>query len=88
MLYKTLTPVEKKRLHKSISVVINLVNKKHLSEVGVYIVRERLKIIIRLLGGDVYSAVSREQCTRILKDRWPFKLRRLRNIINGRHNRQ
>ncbi len=83
MPYRTLTPVQKKRLKKSIKIVGDLTDKKELSDVGKFALRERIRIILRLLGADPHRRILRYKCTEILKDRWPLKILRLRKKING-----
>ncbi len=83
MSFKILTPVEKRRLDRSITIVSDLSRRNTLSEIGRYIQRERIRIVLRILGADFENKVRIARCSEILKDRWPFKVLRLRKIING-----
>jgi hypothetical protein len=88
VLYKTLTPLEKRRLDKSIAVVSELSRKSRFSEINSYIVRERMRIILTLLCAEQPTRATIADCTDIVKDIWPFKIFRLRKLINGRQRTQ
>ena len=83
MSYKTLTPIQKRRLKKSIDIANKLMTKKELSDVGKFVLRERVRIILSLLGADPEKRILRHRCTEVIGDGWTFKILRLRKIING-----
>jgi hypothetical protein len=84
MSFKTLTPAEKKRLERSLSIVSKLAGRDNLSETNVFILRQRMRHVLRLLGANHPNRVMVAQGIHIMKDVWPFKERRLRKLIDGR----
>lgn len=84
MLDKILTPTEKKRLDRSMSLVVKLSRTSKFSEINAYIVRERMREVLTILGGEHPTRIMIADSIEIIKDIWPFKLFRLRKLINGR----
>jgi hypothetical protein len=74
-------------LSKSITVVTDLIKKDNLSDIDKYVLRERIKMILRFVGIDPQNKVLFESGTEILKDKWPFKVLRLRKLSNESTNR-
>ena len=83
MSFKDLTPVEKKRLNRSISIVSKLVERGCLSEIDVFTLRERTRMVLKILGAKEPSKILIVDSIYVIKDNWPFKIRRLRKLING-----
>lgn len=81
---KTLLPVEKRRLHRSIAIVSKLSREDTLSNINRYMMRERARLVLRILGAEEPSKIMLAKGIDIIKDRWPFKIKRLRKLINGR----
>jgi hypothetical protein len=82
MLDKTLTPVEKKRLNRSINVASALAQKVYRSELQTYVMRERTRLALKILGARHPDSIMVGDGLQIIKDHWPFKIRRLRKLIN------
>ena len=77
-----LSPKEKrqlKRLKKSITV---LSRKPRLAETYKFILRQQLRILFTMLGDRDPDKRRQAAALDVLKDRWPFKIRRLRKLIN------
>lgn len=83
MSFKNLTPVEKRRLNRSISIVSKLVERGCLSEIDVFALRERTRMVLKILGAKEPSKILIVDSIYVIGDNWPFKIRRLRKLING-----
>lgn len=80
---KTLTPAERKRLDKTIAIILRITNKKIISEVDLLIIRQRMKHAFFILGVERPNRILVRKGLDILEDFWPFKIYRLRKLING-----
>lgn len=82
---KILSPKEKRRVERLRKNIRYLVRKSRLSDNNRFILRQQIKVLLALLGGDQSDVRLRATTSDIFKDRWPFKIRRLRKVIeNGR----
>lgn len=80
----SLSPVEKRKLDRSIIIVSRLSRRPRVSDVEGFIMRARMRYILEALGAQSPSRVMVINGLDIMKDGWPFKIRRLRKLINGR----
>ena len=82
---QTLSPKEKKRLERFSQNITILSRRSNLSSTYKFILRQQLRIVLQMLGADRGDQKLRAEALDILRDLWPFKLRRLRKLIqNGR----
>lgn len=87
MSFKILTPIEQKRLERSLSIVSKLAGKSNLSNTNDFILRQRMRYILVLLGASYPTRVMVARGTEIVRDFWPFKIRRLRKLTNDSYSR-
>lgn len=80
--------VEKKKLKRSLKIVGELAEKSFLSEVNAFILRERMRYSLKVLGAQNPDRKLVVEGIRVVKDKLPFKTYRLRKLINGRRTRQ
>lgn len=83
MSFKILTPTEKKKLERSFSIVSKLAGRASLSEINSFILRQRMRYILVLLGAPNPTRVMVARGLDVVGDFWPFKERRLRKLIDG-----
>ena len=79
----TLSPTEKQKLNECIAVVVRLLNKPHLSEKNNFVLRQKMRYALVILGEKNPSRVLIGRALVIAADLWPFKIYRLRNLIDG-----
>ena len=80
MLETKLSPEEKRQLERFMSDV----KTSHVD----FITRQKVRIIVNRLGEEHPSKMLLSEALDILKDEWPFKIQRIRKLINGRRSRQ
>lgn len=91
MLAKELSPQEKRKVERLIRNVRNLHGRwPKLSDSGRFIFRQQLRVLLIRLGADrrYLDPHLRSSALEIITDWKPFKIRRLRKLINGRRPRQ
>lgn len=80
-----LLPEEKRRVKRFKKNIKFLSRKANLSTVHKFILTQQLRILLNILGADNRDRRLRAEALDILRDWWPFKLKRLRKLIqNGR----
>ena len=87
MLAKKLSPQEKRKVERLIRNVQNLHGRwNRLSDSGKFIFRQQLRVLLIRLGADRRDVgpVLRKDALDVINDWKPFKIRRLRKLINGR----
>lgn len=86
MLATKLSPKEKRRVERGIRNIQILSRRKSLSEVERFIKRQQLRAILLILGADRrrIGYTLKRGALDIILDWKPFKIRRLRKLINGR----
>lgn len=85
---QSLSPTEKGRLNRSLDIVSRLASKSVLSETNVFILHQRTRHILIVLGAGRPSRTLVSDGIEIIKDAWPFKIYRLRKLIDGRRSQQ
>lgn len=88
MLKTKLSPKEKRRLERLIRNIRVLANRPRLSTRNRFIRRRQLKAVLSILGVQEPNLILLVETSDIVTDIWPFKLYRLRKLINGRRPRQ
>lgn len=87
MSFKILTPIEQRKLERSLRIVRSLARRETLSETNEFILRHRMRYVLVLLGATYVNGVLLFKGMEIIRDFWPFKIRRLRKIVNDRDAR-
>lgn len=85
---RPLSPLEKRRLNRSLDIVSRLAGRSILSETNSFIMRQRMRYILVLLGAKQPNRIMVANGLDIVRDMWPCKVRRLRKLVNGRRARQ
>lgn len=60
-----------------------LSRQENLSYSDQFIMRQQIRVILKLLGTRYAHKVMIAKAGMVLEDRWPFKVRRLRMLIDG-----
>ena len=79
-----LSPKEENRLERFMTNVSRLSRKEILTETNAFIMKQQMRAVLQLLGANFPGKVLIAHGVEIMRDIWPFKERRLRNLINGR----
>lgn len=87
MSFKILTPIEQKKLERSLKIVRTLIRRDELSETNEFILRQRMRYILVLLGARFVNVFLIVKGIDIMRDFWPFKIRRLRKLVDERNER-
>ena len=82
---QTLSPKEKRRAERLQKNITFLSKSTQLSETYRFILKQQLRILLMILGEKKADKKTKAEALDILQDIWPFKIRRLRKLIqNGR----
>ncbi len=80
---QTLLPKEKRRAERIQKNITFLSKSAHLSETYRFILKQQLRILLMILGVKEADKKIKVEALDIIRDRWPFKIRRLRKLINN-----
>lgn len=82
---RNLSPKEKRRVERLRKNITYLAHRANLSETHRFILKQQIRVLLMLLGGDQRDIKLRASTLEIFRDIWPFKIRRTRKLIeNGR----
>lgn len=83
---RNLSSVEKKKLEKSLSVIRRLSKQSILSDKNAFILKHRMRKVLQILGEQRPGRIMVARALEIMQDKLPFKIMRLRKLINGRRS--
>jgi hypothetical protein len=88
MLEIKLSPKEKKRVERGIRNIRILSRQPALSDTNRFIKRQQLRVLLIILGAKKPDKLLQADALDVINDWKPFKIKRLRKLINGRRPRQ
>ena len=74
---------EKEKLKRFLQDVIRLSRQGNLSKNNTFVLREKTRVILKILGGQYITKILVVKAIDVIQDPFPFKLYRLRKLANG-----